>query len=33
MISNEIGHCLNALGIVEKEQRHCAWAVKMQNVK
>jgi hypothetical protein len=33
MISNVIGHCLNALGIVKKEQCHWQWVMKTIDVK
>jgi hypothetical protein len=33
MISNAIGRCLNALGIVKKEQRHCAKVMKNKDAK
>jgi hypothetical protein len=33
MISSGIVHCLNALGVVKKEQRHPALVMKKKNVK
>jgi hypothetical protein len=33
MISNAIGRCLNALGIVKKEQHYCAWVMNMKDAK
>jgi hypothetical protein len=32
MISSEIGRCLNALGIVKKERRHCTIVMKMNKL-
>jgi hypothetical protein len=33
MISSEIGRCLNALGIVKKEQHHGTIVMKIRNAK